>query len=377
MKNALFALLLLSTCFTSCGTQPEGGNENSGTDSVANETTQKELPESFYKKLKGTINGNLAITMDMTKTDSTIYGTYYYDKIKVPITFFGKFKGEGEVNLSERNEMFDETGTFEGKFVSVDTFKGNWTNPKTKKSMPFVLVETKEGVAGISFEHYHRENCDFKKENLKKPLNDINWTDTLCSYIDLTVIKVTAANQTASDAINKTILDAMCFSGETHYKSVESYLNSVNENGADYYSTQEAGVRVLSNDNNILSISIDFSEFAGGAHPNSGCSYYSFDLNTGKKIEIGDILLAGHEMSLNEIGEPIFTELYGKEGWNFEPGHFEFNNNFAILPGGLVWLFGQYEIGPYAAGMPEVFVPFSKIEELIKPTAISKRMYKQ
>lgn len=378
MKNPLYTLILLSSLFAACGTSLENSKNHSAAsqDSLASSTKDEVLPEIFYKKFKGTINGNLPITMDMTKTDSTISGTYYYDKIKVPIMFYGEFVGAGEVTLIERNEMFDETGKFEGKFTSVDTFQGTWTNPKTKKTLPFVLVETKDGVAGVSFEHFRKENCDFKNENLKKPADEIGWTDTLCSYIDMTTIKVTADNPAASDAINKSILDAMCFSGEMHYASVQEFLNSVDVNGVDYYSTQYIGVRILANDNNILSISLDFSEFAGGAHPNSGSSYYSFDLLTGNKIEIADILMAGYEMTLNEIGEPIFTELYGNEGWTFEPGHFEFNTNFAILPGGLVFLFGQYEIGPYAAGMQEVFLPFNKIDDVIKPTAISKRMYK-
>jgi hypothetical protein len=36
-------------------------------------------------------------------------------------------------------------------------------------------------------------------------------------------------------------------------------------------------------------------------------------------------------------------------------------------------MFGQYEIGPYAAGMPTFFVPFEQLREFIPATS---RLYK-
>jgi len=192
-------------------------------------------------------------------------------------------------------------------------------------------------------------------------------------YIDVITIKVTAANPEASAAINNSITDAICFNGETHYPSIQAYVNSVDTESDDYFYSQNYGVRILMNENNILSISIDYSEYSGGAHPLSYCSYYSFDLQTGNQIMLDDILLPGAGTRLNKIGEPIFIEKYGVDGWSFEPGHFEFNSNYAIMPGGLLFVFGQYEIGPYAAGMPEVFLPFKTIEELVKPRSVIDR----
>jgi len=377
MKPLFLSITLLSLLFTSCGSDSQK-KENRDSGAVAKEERSLTvLPDAFYMQLKGTINGNLPITMEMTKNDSTVHGTYYYDKIKIPITVYGYTSGDAKVNLHELDENFEDTGIFEGKFVSTDTFKGTWTNAETKKSMPFVLVKITDGVAGISFEHFNKENCDFKNENLKHVDELISWTDTLCSYIDITTINVTAANPEASAAINKAISEAVCFNGETHYPSIQAYLNSVDTESNDYFYSQDYNVRVLMNENNILSISVDYSEYSGGAHPLSFCGYYSFDLQTGKQIMLDDILLAGSAMSLNAIGEPIFFKKYGEEGWDFEPGQFKFNINYAIMPGGLLFIFGLYEIGPYSAGMPEVFLPFTTIDELIKPTAFTKRLYKR
>ena len=371
IKSILFCLL--AVVMASCGSDAQKSeNRDSGANTVEDKAVT-ELPSTFYMQLKGTINGNLPITMEMTKTDSVVHGTYYYDKIKIPITVYGNSSGISKISLHEVDENFEETGKFEGEFVSADTFKGTWTNATTNKAMPFVLVQNKEGVAGISFEHFRKENCDLRNENLKHVEDIVSWTDTLCSYIEVTTIKVSAANAEASAAINKTISDVICFNGERHYPSIQAYVNSVDTESDEYYYTQEYSVRVLMNENNILSISIDYSEFSGGAHPLSGCTYYSFDLTTGKQIQLSDILKPGSAMRLNQIGEPLFVKQYGEDGWNFEPGHFEFNSNYAIMPGGLIFLFGQYEIGSYAAGMPEVFLPFKSIEELIKPGSVIDR----
>ena len=61
---------------------------------------------------------------------------------------------------------------------------------------------------------------------------------------------------------------------------------------------------------------------------------------------------------------------------NFEDGEFELNDNFEISEKGLTFLFNQYEIGPYAIGMPEIFIPYSKMKGLIKEDGVLKQFFK-
>jgi len=51
--------------------------------------------------------------------------------------------------------------------------------------------------------------------------------------------------------------------------------------------------------------------------------------------------------------------------WDFEPEKFILNNNFALTPTGVLFQFNRYEIGAGALGAPVLFIPFSKIEDLI------------
>lgn len=372
MKKLTNIALTLCTVLTACNS-----NTQEQTNSQTTQTTETkiDLPKTYYKKMKGTISDNLAVTMELTKTDSELTGTYFYNKIGLPLSVNGQVASSGEITLTETNEKYEETGKFVGKYSSPETFEGTWTNPKTNKSLPFKLTETKEGFANISFEHFRKENCATRDENKKKQASEggLGIMDTMCPSIDVDLMKVSASNQTASDLINQSILKTTCNFGKennSQYNSINELLNTVNsvEEMEEYFST------VKTNDYDILCISIGWSSYGGGAHPFNLSSYYNYDLKTGKEIGLEDILKPNYSDKLNHIAEKIFSDSYGTEGWSFEPGKFKLNENFAITTGGLQFEFNQYEMGAYAMGAPEVFIPYNKIKDLINQNGILTRM---
>lgn len=331
-----------------------------------------ELPKTFYKKLKGTIGDGIAVTMDLIKDDTTLSGTYYYDKVGLPLSLDGTIDADKQAHLLETNAQYTQTGAFEGKFSSAEVFEGTWTNPKKTKSLPFKLTETKEGVAGIAFEAHHQENCDNRERYLKAPkAADETWyTDTMCSYIDLLILKVTTGDAAASHAINEAIEDEVT-TGEKEYASIKDYLNTVNDVEADEYLSLEQYCGVVTNDRNILAVSVGAFEFAGGAHPNSWVGYLNFDIRTGKLLQLNDLLVPHGKAQLDRIGERLFLgdngDMDGESlAWDFEPGNFKLNENFAITTGGLLFTFNPYEIGPYVMGAPQVFIPYKEMKALVK-----------
>ena len=56
--------------------------------------------------------------------------------------------------------------------------------------------------------------------------------------------------------------------------------------------------------------------------------------------------------------------------WDFEPGNFKLNENFAISTGGLLFTFNPYEIGPYVMGAPQVFIPYKEMKDLINKNGL-------
>lgn len=368
MKQILIASFSLVFILTSY-------NSNSTQNPATGHTRQAVIqpPNFFYKKFIGSI-GDISIVMDLTKEDSVLTGQYYYTKVGVPLTLNGSVSSEGKFSLSEMNDKYEETGKFEGSFLSDKSVSGTWTNSKTKKTLAFNLSEKTDNVVSVLFDSRHSENCINAEKNKKQHSADASPWDTLCTTLDLDLIIITAPSKEISEKINNTIKSLVCdFEiGDKKYSSIGELMTSVNspiEEGLGF--ELFIGSSLVTNDNNILCISIGQSTYDfGTAHPFSSSNYYNFDIRTGKQISLDDLLIQNYETTLNKIAEEKFVETNGPQGWDFEQGKFKLNRDFAITPGGLLFSYDRYEIGCYANGAPQVFISYKDIDNLIKPNGL-------
>jgi hypothetical protein len=133
-------------------------------------------------------------------------------------------------------------------------------------------------------------------------------------------------------------------------------------------------VTVIYNKNNILSLQYFEFSFTGGAHPNTYQFYDNFNIKSGSKIKLNDLLKPGSMDSLTNIAETKFREMKGlspseslkSAGFAFDENKFELTNNFGIAENGLVFFYNTYEIAPYAMGSTELLLPYSDISTLFK-----------
>ncbi len=120
------------------------------------------------------------------------------------------------------------------------------------------------------------------------------------------------------------------------------------------------------NQNSLLSIILYNYQYAGGAHGTTAQSSYTFDLNTGKELKLGDLLnentnytscissLIRHDIDERiEAGELVELTRFTTIGEN--PPYYLFNDSF-------VFYFQQYEYFPYAAGIQEFAIKFSALK---------------
>lgn len=323
--------------------------------------------QSFYKKLKGTI-GSIAVTMDLTRNKGILSGSYYYDKIGFSLYLNGTIKSDGSFEMKESNENGDVTGKFTGTFSSPQSIEGNWTNSENKQKINFSLTQTYTGVVSATFEEYYKQNCAVANENKRNITAETIWWDTACTSIKISLVKIKSADQASSDLINQSIKYSIYNQDNTKYNSILKYLDRVNEvtDGGGY--NEEISCWMETNDQNILSIQIsNVCMWFGAMHPLASITFYNFDSRTGRQIKLNELLLPGFKNTLDRIGEKKLFEKYGTEGWSFELGKFELSSNFSITTGGLLFLFGQYEIGPYAMGTPTVLIAYKDINNLINP----------
>jgi hypothetical protein len=121
-------------------------------------------------------------------------------------------------------------------------------------------------------------------------------------------------------------------------------------------------------------------EFTCGAHGNTALTTFTFD-STGKPVGLDAIIFPGNFSSVSKkFGEELIipklksqlgdmyneemvrSGLFGEDGVK-KDGFLAISpyENFAISDDGATFIFEQYQVAPYAAGMPEVFLSWQEL----------------
>lgn len=111
--------------------------------------------------------------------------------------------------------------------------------------------------------------------------------------------------------------------------------------------------------------------FTGGAHGNSIVSSNIFSRETGEQINLKDFI--SDVPKLTKIGDNYFRQIFEikatddleQQGFWFTKG-FELNGNFYFEDNKMIFVYNQYEIGPYSLGIISVEIPIREIKSLLK-----------
>ena len=219
----------------------------------------------------------------------------------------------------------------------------------------------------MSYKEYASEKCFDAMEE---------YESDFCASKELKLMVVSLPNEAVSKRINATI-----FKATTGKKmgsiSPQAFVDEIQTTSEIYEAyTNASTVDFESKNGELFSITVNGSDyFYGAAHPSGSSQSLVFDLSTGEIITLKDLFEANFEKKLAKIAERNFIRENGKDGWDFTPGNgsFPLPDHFIVGAKGMNFMFGQYEIGPYAAGMPTFFVPFEQLKEFIPTTS---RLYK-
>lgn len=372
MKKTLLllsAVIFLAACNTPAS--KEKTEETPATGAAA-------LPLNFYKKLKGKIGENMMITVDLIKqhdslnNSNSLEGHYYYDKVGMPLKLYGTINDSGKFELKEVNSNGDNTGLFDGQFISENQATGTWTNPKNKKQYPFEIKVSEADNIDFRFSEYYNQNCKVADANLKSTKKDtLNWFDTACVSVHISLAYL-AGNDKVSQKINATLIKQMLdmTGGEKPEGSIMQFLHSIDNAGPGDIMEAEYSSGIVSNEGNVLSMDVSGWQNTGGAHPNGFWFLLNFDKRTGDTISLLDVVKPETIDELVYRGKEQFIKENGdikENGWFWDDGNFFLSNNFSIGKGGLHFVYQAYEAGPYAMGMPEFFLPWSKIKDIVRP----------
>lgn len=138
-----------------------------------------------------------------------------------------------------------------------------------------------------------------------------------------------------------------------------------------YYEMSDNAIEY--NRNDLLSYSVSFSNYTGGAHGANSTRYHVIDLKTGKPVTEESIFIDNYQeqlalilvdkiAALNEVQDAKELENIGF----FSVDEIFPNDNFMIDDTGITYAFNEYEIAAYVVGLIEVHIPFNEIEYLIR-----------
>lgn len=137
------------------------------------------------------------------------------------------------------------------------------------------------------------------------------------------------------------------------------------------------------NDNNLLSISVNYCHYTGGARENYEKTTKNININTGEEITLRD-LFKDESKYKDVINKEIKTQIQDaaqqmkkdieQSGGIYKEEYANHKNfksisdaqSFYITPGNIVIYFPLYEIGTYDDGIPEFKIPISQIKDDIK-----------
>ena len=258
-------------------------------------------------------------------------------------------------------------------FLALSMLVIQCTSSNTAEKINAKVNSTDSTVAAIDEEvkpkpiTYSWKTKKQKKEACFDPYKDDDDFTDFCSSREIEIGQITLEDKTIEKRINDAIVRAAIGNDKKAVKISDwlKEVESLEEKGEAYTESITCQLLERGPKHVVVSISTD-SYFYGAAHPSMLLDILNFNLETGNMIGLSDLLKQGYGKALKNLVEKQFIKQNGAADWNFTPrnGDFELANEFSISSKGIVFSYNQYEIGPYAAGMPEVIVPYNLISEL-------------
>jgi hypothetical protein len=135
--------------------------------------------------------------------------------------------------------------------------------------------------------------------------------------------------------------------------------------------------KVLVQDSSLTTLEVGGYSYQGGAHGASATFFINWDTKANKDIALDDLFETGYQDKLKSIAEAIFRKdeklsdtASLANDYFFKDNKFALNDNFSITPTGLKFIYNQYEIKPYAAGITTLVIPYSQIKSLLQPNTV-------
>lgn len=293
------------------------------------------------------INGNTMIPV-----------TFLRDVLGFPLSYTPSTKvstvGSGVMTLTMETTEYGVNTNLNGYYIGENTNKYDVKNVDGRMYVPFKLLNDYFGLQGVY-------NPSLKSLDLsKKVLNNITISSETLDRsnknadIQIHYPQINGLTDEAQQAINtvfKQKAEAFAVASEQHASTRDGSV------GPKYEISQNFVVTF--NREGVLGILVDQYSYLGGAHGSTLREGLTFSINTGKQLELGDLMKAAP--NYNQYLEKMLKERTKDVSFpDVSPG-LNAKPDFYVKEGGIAILYQQYEIAPYAAGIPTYEFNFTEL----------------
>lgn len=327
----------------------------------------------WYKSFSGTID-KYPVILHLHKADHKISGYYYYNKTQKPISLNGDDTTiAGKIRLqswSPDSESDNELFTLK---IQGDSLTGLWSRSAGSAAAGVPVRAVASNSLSPAFDFVFTSGSEKLRPKLaESPTASyeaaIAWpkgNSPAALTLKKLISKGLGLRNTPADIGPSLLADKKSF--------LAGYL-AENKNEPDseivnfisgYTQDVSNRVEVVFHSPTILTLSHLNYAYTGGAHGNYGTTYICINPGTGKAYTLGMVLSAAGQIQLNKLVEKNFRKDRKlaatdplTEGGLFDD-KIEANSNFYLTGAGITFSYMPYEIGPYAMGEVEVFIPYS------------------
>jgi|SRR6218665_144511 len=328
----------------------------------------------WYKSFSGTID-KYPVTLYLHKADHGISGYYYYNKIQQPFGFSGDDTTiAGKIRLLSsspdgNSDIESFTLSFQG-----DSLTGEWKKSYTSAAEGLPVKAKINPALTPSFELVFTSGSEKLRPKLAESPTASYQTSTVWpkgNSIAATTLKKMISEDLGLKNIQSDIGPVLLADKK---KFFADYV-SENKNEPDselvrfpsgYTLDVSNSISVLYHSPTILTLTHFLMSYTGGAHGNYSTTYICINPATGKPYTLSMILSAAGQEKLNTLLERKFRKDFKlsdkdplTEGGLFDD-KIEANTNFCLTGAGILFTYNPYEIGPYAMGQIDVFIPYSE-----------------
>lgn len=295
------------------------------------------------RRYVGTV-GKSPVVVELMISDSSnsCTGSYYYRHRGESLALQAvHFRPNQPVSLRETVDGVP-TGSWQATQTIGPTLTGTWQSANGSRRLPFALQEDYTDAVRYEIRAYKA-------------------TDEACDAI--------GRQDTSSISV-----EYIVFTSDGPLRSTKP--EEAMQADLDDCAASESHIEVGLNDHCLFSYK-EYSEifYYGTAHPNHSISTTTYDLHTGRALQLSDLLWPGYEKPLRQLLTTVLLTDPGYEGadWHWLENKEDTlqlaplpGSGFLVTPTGIHFQYSDYEICAYVIGMPEVVIPYSRLRALIR-----------